>query len=324
MGQTVERGFRCGLAVGDDSTRVDVSVLDAGIEGDAPMRALEGLLSEQPSPEAIVGPFLSSQVARVASLARENRVPVFNLSKATAARDGLVLDLGFSLPTQLRALVSDGIVRAGVTRLAIARTKTPFSDEIVEEFRRALEGSGVSVLFEGSYGEEGDFEGVEGIVKKLEELPIQGIFVADTVQGASRLLSSMGSSHRRRIAVFGPGAWFNAAALRATQEAFRAAIFPVPYIADSRNPYSSAFNQCLSAQRNRGEDFLSALGFDVGTIIAARRRGLGGQEREFKGLTGTFVVEEAHVHRTVTVGTFKEGTVFPFNPVIRSLDDVLS
>ena len=324
MGQSVERGFRCGLAVGDDSTEVDVSVLDAGIEGDAPMRELEAVLSNQPAPEAIIGPFLSSQVAEVASLASENRVPVFNLSKATAARDGSVLDLGFSLPTQLRGLVSDGIVRAGVTRLAIARTQTPFSDEIVQEFRRSLEGSGVSVLFEGSYGEGGEFEGVEGVVKRLEELPIQGIFVADTVQGASRLLSSMGSSLRRRISVFGPGAWFNAAALRATQEAFSGAIFPVPYIPDNRNPYSSVFNRCLSAKRHRGEDFLSALGFDVGTIIAGRWRGLGGHDREFKGLTGTFVLEGTHVRRTVAIGTFKEGVVYSFNPVIRSLDDVLS
>jgi hypothetical protein len=41
-------------------------------------------------------------------------------------------------------------------------------------------------------------------------------------------------------------------------------------------------------------------------------------------LTGNFGLEESGVSRTVPVGTYTDGVIRPYSPVIRSLADVLS
>lgn len=321
MGKAVERGIACAFQLEGKERMPEVVVVDAGQEGEAPSAALAAALKSSSSPVAIVGPFLSSQVAEVATMAREHRVISFNLSKRTASPEEDVIDLGFSVPAQLSALVRDGIIRAGISRLAIARTATPFSDELAAALRKALSGSGVEIIFDGAYGETGEFGAVKELVQRLEETAIDGIFIADSVQGASRLLSSMGSSLRGRVKVFGPGAWYNMTALRAAQGVFDNTIFPVPFVVEEGDSRFEKLDRCLPVRRNRGADFLSALGFDVGTIIALQREGRLG---EYNGLTGTFAVDARQVTRTVAVGIFSEGNIRPFRPVIRSLADVLS
>lgn len=321
MGKAVERGILCAFQQEGEDALPEVIVVDAGQEGDAPRAALAAALKGSSSPVAIVGPFLSSQVDDVATIAREHRVASFNLSKRSSSPDNGVIDVGFSVPAQLTALVKDGIIRAGVTRLAMVRTATPFSEELATKLRAVLSGTGIEVIFDGAYGGSEEFSGVQELVQKLEGIPVEGIFIADTAQGASRLLSAMGGSLKNRVKIFGPGAWYNLSALRAAQGVFANAIFPVPFVVSEDDKRFEKLDRCLPPRRNRGADFLSALGFDVGTIIALQREGRLG---EYNGLTGVFSVDERRVKRTVAIGVFNEGTIRPFRPVIRSLADVQS
>lgn len=321
MGKAVERGVACALQEGAAEERPELTVVDAGQEGDAPREALTAALKSASSPLAIVGPFLSSQIADVAALSSEYQVISFNLSKQNGAADDGVIDLGFSASAQIGALVRDGIIRAGISRLAIAKTRTPYSKELVAQLHDALKGTAIQIIFEGAYGDTKEFAGVKELVQKLEATAIDGLFVADNAPGASRLLSSMGGSLRSSVKIFGPGAWYNMKALSAAQGVFNNAIFPVPFVVSEGDERFHKLNRCLPTQRNREADFLSALGFDVGTIIALRRDGRLG---EYNGLTGTFMNDERQVKRTLAVGVFVDGVIRPFRPVIRSLADVLS
>lgn len=320
MGKAIERGLPCGLQGEGVATPPTVTVVDAAVDEPTASAALSEAVRQGRRPVGIVGPFISSQIPIVAQVSNEFSIPAFNLAKEVAAPGNRMTDLGFSLTAQLSALVRDGIQRSGIHRLAIARTPTPLSTKTADELRRMLEGSGVVVVFDGTYGEGGEFSGVRELVQRLEETAVDGLFVADTVQGAGRLLSSLGQSLRNRITVFGPGAWYNMTALRNAQDAFRGAVFPVPLIAREEQPLFQKLSRCLPPKRDRNGDFLAALGFDVGTIVALRSEGRLGL---YKGLTGSFGLEENGVTRTVPVGVYAEGAIRPYSPIIRSLADVL-
>jgi len=320
MGKAIELGLPCGLQGEGGSLPPAVTVVDAAGDEVATSRALRDTIQKGPRPLAIVGPFISSQIPLVTEIARDFSLPSFNLAKEAASKGDTVIDLGFSLPAQISAIVRDGIQRARIKRLAIARTPTELSTKTADELRRGLEGSGVTVVFDGTYGDGGEFSGVRELIQKLEETPVDGLFVADTVQGAGRLLSSLGNSLRGRITVFGPGAWYNASALRNAQDAFNGVVFPVPLLAQEEQPLFKKLARCLPAKRDRNGDFLAALGFDVGTIVALRGEGRLGL---YKGLTGSFGLEENGVSRTVPVGIYTDGVIRPYSPIIRSLADVL-
>ena len=320
MGKAIEQGLPCGLQGEGGSVAPTVMVVDAAGDEAATSKALRETIQQGRRPLAIVGPFISSQIPLVTEIARDFSIPSFNLAKEAASEGDAVIDLGFSLPAQISAIVRDGIQRSGVKRLAIAHTSTPLSTKTADELRRGLEGSGITVVFDGTYGDGGEFSGVRELVQKLEETPVDGLFVADTVQGAGRLLSSLGNSLRARITIFGPGAWYNATALRNAQDAFNGVVFPVPLLAQEEQPLFKKLARCLPTKRDRNGDFLAALGFDVGTIVALREEGRLGL---YKGLTGSFGLEDDGVSRTVPVGVYADGTIRPYSPVIRSLADLL-
>ncbi len=318
LGRRIKEGVECGLkGESEEAPRLVAEAIDAADPGST--SKLEQLIRNDDHVVGVIGPFLSSQVDAVLG-AVGSKVPVFVLAKRAVDGRKDVYGMGFGTEVQLRSLARGGIIRSGVKRLAITAADDPQGKELAETIRRMLVGSDVQIVFNGLYGNT-DFSGVEEIARKLEAIPIDGLFIGDGPNGAARLLSTMGPVARTRLTVFGPASWQNMTALKNSLDAFEGAVFPAPFLTGQGTVMEQQFEQCVKRSGGGDVDFLGALGFDVATLI---KRGPVPPGGEFSGLTGTYEFRDDGVMHTLRVGQVKDGAIVPFSPIIRSLSDVVS
>jgi hypothetical protein len=165
------------------------------------------------------------------------------------------------------------------------------------------------------------------IAQEIEVIPLDGIFLPDSLTVASRLFSSIAPAVRGRIRPLGLATWDNPGLLANSRTVLSGAVFVSLFFTASSRPAVTTFTQSYFEQYRVKPDFLAAQGFDAATLVAsavAQQRLSGapfavalGSIGAYEGLTGTMTIDESgEIRRSFAVVELRDDTIAELvNPV---------
>lgn len=317
LGRQVQRGVELALA--------EVAPLPASfafhempeVLDDA--KALAWRLATEARNEAVLlGPLIADQAEAVSEVSRESRVTNISLSKRASFRTGdSIFRFGITSRGQAESLVRFLERGSLISRVAIAYPADPNGEELASEFRKAVTGRGITVVFDSSYP-RGQVASVEQLAQKLESSSAQAVFIPDSVEMAARFLGALTPEARSRIKALGAAIWENPKDLVRSQNLMDGVVFVTGFNRRSTRAIVTQFVERYRSTYGEEPDFLAAQGYDAAKLLleASRlRQSRGGtfteairELRPFEGLTGKIRVEpDGEIARDYGVVSFVGG-----------------
>lgn len=316
LGQGTRNGMETAIEVEQEPRIKVVFKDDQGDVGVTQNAALE--LARQEKVNVLVGSLLSEPANAIRRVAVQTRIAQLSLSKANVFETGEnIFRLGATSNSQMDTLLDACTEKLHMTKFALVYPENNIGLEYANAFKKYISAKGLELLYEGTYGPQD--AGKKGMLAaELEKLPVEGIFVPDSIEQARELFSLFPESFRDRVRPLGPATWDDPQALSQSQAVFRGAIFVSPFFAGNSNPLVARFIEKYTQKFGKKPDFLAAQGFDAMTIIigAARKTLASGTPFElalkdveqYDGLTGTMRVDvSGEVQRSYAVVEARNG-----------------
>lgn len=296
LSKSTREGVELALAADTGTPKVRLEVRDVG---SSPMSA-SSAVRELKNVDVFLGPILSEPAAAAADTARELNASILTFSKSETFQTGNgVYRLGATTSSQVDALVKAAYGHFEVTRFGLVYPSSANGAEFARVFKEQLSRLGLTLVFETSYASADDTSLLTA-AKEIESHDAGAIFIPDDLTVASRLLSNLPASVRKRSRALGPATWDNPVRIANSQAIFDGSLFVSPFFSESVRPVARQFIDSYKAQYQSAPNFLAAQGFDAGTIVVnglrrARADGVSlrdalGRMPPYEGATGTITI----------------------------------
>lgn len=273
LGKSLQRGIELAFEAHKDQTGVKLLIEDtAGDPLQAAAKARELIAREGVS--VILGPLLSEEALSVSEIARSAHVMLLTFSKKSNFATGRgVYRLGPTSQSQVESLITSVRDQLDLRTFGIVFPQDENGHEFAQQFRDAVGGSGLSLVFETAYARD-DPGAYAAIAQAVEANSVQALFMPDGLAAASRIAASLNPRVRDRLTLLGTANWDDYQQLSRSQGAMRNAVFLSPFFSLSRRPFVAEFISVYSRKFGGAPDFLAAQAFDAATLLftAAERR----------------------------------------------------
>lgn len=272
---TFAENIRRGVEVAVDRYRgpAKIRIVTGDTAGD-PAQAAEEYrrLVVEHGAAVVIGPLLVKTSEEVATAAKSIGVPFvcFTKKRGIPELGREVFRLGATSEDQVRELVEYATSERQIERFAVLAPEGENGAELAAAFSEEVRKSGATVVTEERYQQE-DQQSVEFAVARVTEAAnrsgsIQAVFIADTLDTSSELLSRLRQSNSR-ILVLGPASWNDTVAIRGLGPVMDGAMFATPFFTGSSNPQVGEFIDEFRQKYGATPDLLAAQGYDAATLV---------------------------------------------------------
>jgi branched-chain amino acid transport system substrate-binding protein len=326
LGTSTKNGIDLALQAQPDRNLISPVFKDTGEDPTQALTVAQELFTVDRAP-IVIGPLLSEQVNAVTGVVRQNSAAMVSFSKRSDVElgDG-IFRLGTTVESQVSSLAEAAVRKLGLKRIAIVAPSDIAGQEYTNSFAQKLRELGVEPAYQTSYSKD-DLNALVAIAQEIEVIPLDGIFLPDSLTVASRLFSSIAPAVRGRIRPLGLATWDNPGLLANSRTVLSGAVFVSLFFTASSRPAVTTFTQSYFEQYRVKPDFLAAQGFDAATLVAsavAQQRLSGapfavalGSIGAYEGLTGTMTIDESgEIRRSFAVVELRDDTIAELvNPV---------
>jgi branched-chain amino acid transport system substrate-binding protein len=179
---------------------------------------------------------------------------------------GNVFRLGATTTSQVDALINVAYSDYKITRYAIVYPESANGTEFLNALRAKLGALNLQLVLELSYA-TGNDAAMLSVAQQLESSTAQAFLIPDSIENSARLLSSLSPSVRRQMRPLGTALWDNPVKIANSQAVFEGALFVTPFFPQSTRSVVQQFVQSYRGRYQVAPNFLSAQGFDVGTLV---------------------------------------------------------
>lgn len=269
LSRSTREGVELAILSDTGSPKIRLEVRDVG---SSPISASTAVRELQKA-DVFLGPLLSEPATAAADTAREVNAPLVALSKSESFRTGDgVYRLGATTSSQVEALVKSAYGHFEITRFGLVYPADGNGTESARAFKEQLARLGLTLVFETSYGSADDVSLLTA-AREIETHDAGAVFIPDDLGVASKILSNLPASVRKRSRALGPATWDNPVKLANSQALFESALFVSPFFSESARPVVRQFIDSYKGHFQASPNFLAAQGFDAATLlISALRR----------------------------------------------------
>jgi branched-chain amino acid transport system substrate-binding protein len=264
---------------------------------------------------AIVGPLIADSVEAVATVARQNRIPMMHFSKQDLAPKGNgVFRLGITNQSQMNSLIEEVSDRLGIREVGIIRPNTELGTQLADVFASNAQAKGVTIKFDLPIN-PADIASLTQLASDIESSNISAIFYPGDVKDVVQLQMGFSEPFRSKVILLGPATWYVPEKLKNLQKVLDGAIFVAPFVEDKEDLAVQQFVANYNQDFKESPNLLAAQGFDAARLVAvATNNGsmLNGlsQIDQFKGVTGSISSDgSGEMMRKMSVVQFKDGRV---------------
>ncbi|MCB0339152.1 MAG: penicillin-binding protein activator, partial [Bdellovibrionales bacterium] len=265
LGKSTERGIRLAFEAYSETKGIPLLVRDTRGEVGGALDGLQSLVVTD-RVSVIMGPLLSDLAAVVVPRVEKSGIPIITFSKREDLKTGGdVFRLGPTAESQVHSLLEVCENQYGYERYGILYPDNSSGAEFANAFRKGVIGIGRELVFEGSYSPTDSTQN-HYWAAEIERQNLDAIFFPDGPNEASKFFVNMSATFRSKVRVLGPASWDNPAVLARSRNILNGAVFVSPFFERSDRQIVREF---VTAYRNKygvDPDFLSAQGFDAGTM----------------------------------------------------------
>jgi ABC-type branched-subunit amino acid transport system substrate-binding protein len=336
--QRVREGIE--LALKDSGLADKVRLVFADTGGD-PARAESEYerLATQEGAALVLGPLLVKCSEQVAQKSDSLGVPFITFTK----RPGITLmshvgfRLGATADNQATEVVSYAAQQLKLKSFALIYPDDGSGAEFAAAFRAAVSRAGGRLTGEGMYT-SGNPGSVQAAVQKVNGSGAEAVFLPDTLEGASPVITALRTSALKDAVLLGPATWNDPVAVRGYGDLIEGAVYVTPFYGASSKPAVTNFVEHYRATYSREPDLLAAQGYDAADVALRSMQDLQGQQGDIKpaliknlksadsfdGVTGKLAVNSngeitrrmsvLRLHRGTAIEVMSGGNVTGFVP----------
>ena len=276
---------------------------------------------------AVLGPMLSPEVEAVQSYAASAGLPALEFSQRAVGIGGPLFRFTLTKEDQARVLAQYATADLRLRRWATLHPEDSYGREIATYFRLAVEPLGGRVLADVGYdpgkadlqAEAKRLQAKLGVVEK-QPPPIDGVFLPDSAERLSMLLSYLEFVDIRGVQLLGASGWDHPQALLSAGPAVNGAVFVDGFFVYSFRPEVRAFVDAFRDAYHTDPGTLEAYGYDAAMLLR-ELIAMGGTDRSRmmailrrpyarRGATAeTVLTPEGRIEKGLFVLKVEDGTV---------------
>ncbi|MFN8392202.1 MAG: penicillin-binding protein activator [Bdellovibrionota bacterium] len=266
--QQVREGIELAFNEAGISDRYRLVFADTG--GDASRAESEyERLASQEGAAIVLGPLLVKEAEQVAQKSANVGVPFLTFTKrpGITALSRIGFRLGATAENQADELVTYAVRQLKLKSFALLYPDDGGSgSEFASAFRAAAAKSGGRISAEAKYT-PGDQVSIAAAVSSVSAAPADAVFLPDSLEGASSVITALKSSPLKSATLLGPATWNDPVAVRGFGDLVEGAVYVTPYLASSAKPSVSTFNQHYRSAYHRDPDLLAAQAYDAASVV---------------------------------------------------------
>ncbi len=313
LGESLSNGVNLAFAGAQFSGLRDASLAIKDTKGDPLLgAALTRELLGGAKPTLIFGAPRAEEVALLAPLALDNKIPLFSFSKrGELGHNGLFFRFAPTVEHQMNSLFGALRETGFNEKLGVLYPDTEQGRTYAESFVVAAKEARMQVGFRGAYKVGSETTLVQR-TKELEKSGVKAVYIPDTLEIGARIYSQLSEQARATIRPLGLANWDSPQQLVQFSGVLRGAWIVSPFFTKSKRTTLQQFIGSYKARHGRDPDFIAAQGFDAGTMVFAALKRSREEEISFidalhdingyEGITGRISVSETgEVSRVFTV-----------------------
>jgi ABC-type branched-subunit amino acid transport system substrate-binding protein len=264
---------------------ISLVVRDSQGNPDEAEKALEELVTKE-KVIAVIGPILSNTADRATRKAQQLKIPLITLSQkeSLTGKGGFIVQNSLTPSAQIQGLVEFATKQSGHRTFAVFYPNSPYGLHFRNLFTQEVGRKGGKVLGAVAYLETQTDFGQEikgffkiepvpksGSQKKDEEFkigfPVDGLFIPDTHDRVSLILSQMAYYDVKGIALLGNNGWNHPRLLSVSGESAEGAVFVDAFFRGDAAPGVARFVEAFQKHYRRDPETLEALAYEAAELL---------------------------------------------------------